>query len=115
VYVDEENDYREILGYLRSLSPDLCQRVVYYKENESLFDKFDIEKDLERLLKRKVWLKSGGYILIDRTEALVAIDVNTVVISERPILRTQFSELILMLFPKSAASCVCGISGVDCC
>lgn len=77
VYVDEENDYREILGYLRSLSPDLCQRVIHYKERESLFDKFDIEKDLERLLKRKVWLKSGGYILIDRTEALVAIDVNT--------------------------------------
>ena len=42
-----------------------------------MFDKFDIEKDLERLLKRKVWLRSGGYILIDKTEALVAIDVNT--------------------------------------
>ena len=42
-----------------------------------LFDRFDIEKDLEKLLKRKVWLRSGGYILIDRTEALVAIDVNT--------------------------------------
>jgi ribonuclease G len=77
VYVDDESDYREILGYLRSLSPDLCQRVIPYKESESLFDRFDIEKDLERLLKRKVWLKSGGYILIDRTEALVAIDVNT--------------------------------------
>ncbi len=77
VYVDNKSDYQEILEYLRSLSPDLCKRVIHYRESESLFDKFDIEKDLERLLKRKVWLKSGGYILIDKTEALVAIDVNT--------------------------------------
>ena len=77
VYVDNEEDYREILSYLNALSPDLTRRVVLYKEKTPLFDKFDIEKDLERLLKRKVWLRSGGYILIDRTEALVAIDVNT--------------------------------------
>ena len=77
VFVDQEEDYQEILGYLRTLSPDLCNRVVRYKEKIPLFDKFDVEKDLDRLLKRKVWLRSGGYILIDRTEALVAIDVNT--------------------------------------
>lgn len=77
VYVDQEDDYREIQSYLNALSPDLCKRVVLYKEKTPLFDRFNIEKDLERLLKRKVWLRSGGYILIDRTEALVAIDVNT--------------------------------------
>jgi ribonuclease G len=77
VYADQEEDYEEILGYLRTLSPALCSRVVHYKEKTPLFDRFDIEKDLEKLLKRKVWLRSGGYILIDRTEALVAIDVNT--------------------------------------
>ncbi len=77
VYVDQEEDRKEILSYLKALSPDLCKKVVLYKEKVPLFDKFNIEKDLERLLKRKVWLKSGGYILIDRTEALVAIDVNT--------------------------------------
>lgn len=77
VYVDQEKDYREILDYIRLLSPDLCKRVILYQEKLPLFDKFDIEKELERFLKRKVWLKSGGYILIDRTEALVAIDVNT--------------------------------------
>jgi ribonuclease G len=77
VYVDEEEDHREILSYIGALSPDLCRRVVRYTANEPLFDKFNIEKDLERLLRRKIWLRNGGYILIDRTEALVAIDVNT--------------------------------------
>lgn len=77
VYVDQEEDYREILGYLKTLSPALRDRVVRYNDSEPLFDRFNVEKDLDRLLKRKVWLRSGGYILIDRTEALVAIDVNT--------------------------------------
>lgn len=77
VYADQDDDYQEIQEYLKALSPDLRNRVIRYKEKLPLFDKFNIEKDLERLLKRKVWLRSGGYILIDKTEALVAIDVNT--------------------------------------
>ncbi|NLG18893.1 MAG: Rne/Rng family ribonuclease [Fibrobacter sp.] len=77
VYADQDDDYQEILNYLKVLSPDLCKRVIRYDEKVPLFDRFNIEKDLDRLLKRKVWLRSGGYILIDRTEALVAIDVNT--------------------------------------
>ncbi|MDO5577004.1 MAG: Rne/Rng family ribonuclease, partial [Fibrobacter sp.] len=77
VYADQDDDYQEILDYLGALSPDLCKSVVRYRDKVPLFDKFNIEKDLERLLKRRVWLRSGGYILIDRTEALVAIDVNT--------------------------------------
>ena len=77
VYADQDDDYQEIQEYLKALHPDFCNRVIRYREKQPLFDKFDIEKDLERLLKRKVWLRSGGYILIDKTEALVAIDVNT--------------------------------------
>ncbi len=77
VYVDQEDDYKDVLSYVEALSPEMSKRVYFYREKVPLFDKFNIEKDLERLLKRKVWLKSGGYILIDRTEALVAIDVNT--------------------------------------
>jgi len=77
VYVDQAEDYREIQSYLDALSPELCRRVIRYTSSEPLFDKFNIEKDLERLLRRKIWLRNGGYILIDRTEALVAIDVNT--------------------------------------
>ncbi|HEX7511341.1 MAG TPA: Rne/Rng family ribonuclease, partial [Chitinivibrionales bacterium] len=77
VYVDQQDDFNEIQSYLRSVSPDLCNRVIFYKEKRPLFDTFNIEKDLELSLKRKVWLKSGGYILFDHAEALLAIDVNT--------------------------------------
>lgn len=77
VYVDQQEDYNEIISYLKTISPSLCSRVKLYKDNIPLFDKFDIEKDLEILLKRKVWLKSGGYIVFDHTEALLTIDVNT--------------------------------------
>jgi ribonuclease G len=77
VYADQKDDFDEIQSYLRSVSPDLCRQVVFYKEKTPLFDTFHIEKDLELSLKRKVWLKSGGYILFDHTEALLAIDVNT--------------------------------------
>jgi ribonuclease G len=77
VYVDQQDDFAEIQSYLRSVSPDLCEKVVFYKDKRPLFDTFNIEKDLELSLKRKVWLKSGGYILFDHAEALLAIDVNT--------------------------------------
>lgn len=76
-WVDQEEDYQEIVNYLRHVSPQLCDRIRRYTEKKPLFDAFNIEKDLEQSLKRKVWLKGGGYILLDKTEALVAIDVNT--------------------------------------
>jgi len=77
VHADQEEDYKEIKNYVKALSPEMTKSVFHYRDKTPLFDKFNIEKDLDRLLKRKVWLKSGGYVLIDRTEALVAIDVNT--------------------------------------
>jgi ribonuclease G len=77
VYVDHRDDHEEILKYLRTVSPELCKRVVFYSDRLPLFDKFNIEKDLDLSLRRKVWLKGGGYILFDHTEALLAIDVNT--------------------------------------
>jgi len=77
VYVDQDDDFAEIQAYLCTMSSGLGQRVIMYKDKTPLFDKFNIEKDLELSLKRKVWLKSGGYILFDHAEALLAIDVNT--------------------------------------
>jgi ribonuclease G len=77
VWVDQKEDFDEIQSYLRSVSPDLCGRVRFHVDKTPLFDMYKIEKDLELSLKRKVWLKSGGYILFDHTEALLAIDVNT--------------------------------------
>ena len=77
VYVDQDEDYQEIMSYLKAVTPDICNRVVRYTDKLPLFDKFNVEKTLERSLKRKVWLKSGGYVLFDHAEALLAIDVNT--------------------------------------
>ncbi|MBD3315586.1 MAG: Rne/Rng family ribonuclease [Chitinivibrionales bacterium] len=75
--VDLESDYNEVRDYLKAAAPNLLDRVKMYKAKVPLFDKYDIEKELERSVRRKVWLKSGGYLLIDHTEALLAIDVNT--------------------------------------
>jgi ribonuclease G len=77
VLVDNEDDYKEVQSYLKSVSPELLKRVQLYRDRVALFDKYNVEKELERSMKRKVWLKSGGYLIFDHTEALFAIDVNT--------------------------------------
>jgi ribonuclease G len=75
--VDSRSGYREVAGYLRTVAPELRGRVEYYKDSTPVFDAYDIEADIERSLRRKVYFKKGGYIVIDHTEALTSIDVNT--------------------------------------
>ena len=75
--VDDAAAHEKCLGYVRALVPSLESRVKLYGERAPVFDAFGIEKDIEKALRRRVWLKSGGYIVIDHTEALVSIDVNT--------------------------------------
>ena len=75
--VDDPAAHDKVLGYVRALVPSLEERVRLYTERAPLFEAFGIEKDIEKALRRRVWLKSGGYIVIDHTEALVSIDVNT--------------------------------------
>src|SRR5439155_119628 len=75
--VDSAEVYDKCLGYVRALVPALAERVRLYTERAPVFDHYGIEKDIEKALRRRVWLKSGGYIVIDHTEALVSIDVNT--------------------------------------
>jgi ribonuclease G len=77
VHADDKDDYEEILAYLETVAPRLKNRVSYYTGREPIFDRFNIEKVLDRSLRRKVWLKCGGYICFDHTEALLAVDVNT--------------------------------------
>ncbi len=77
VVVDHQEDYEEVRGYLKTVAPKLLDRVKPYKGETPLFEKYNIERDLERSLRRKVWLRSGGYLLVDHAEALLAIDVNT--------------------------------------
>lgn len=75
--VDSKKLHREIVKYLKDVAPPLLQRVELYSDKVPIFDKFKIETEINKSLSRKVWLKSGGYVFFDHTEALVAIDVNS--------------------------------------
>ncbi len=77
VVVDDKDSFAEIQSYLKSVSPELRDRVKLYKGRDPIFDEYGIEPQIEKTFERKVWLKKGGYICIDHAEALVAIDVNT--------------------------------------
>ena len=75
--IDSRSGYESILSFLDSFMPSLKSSVELYEGSEPIFDVYNLEGDISRALKKKVWLKSGGYIVIEHTEALVAIDVNT--------------------------------------
>jgi ribonuclease G len=75
--VDSKKYYQEILHFVGHFMPSLRQKVELYHGDIPIFDAYNISTELSRALERKVWLKSGGYIVIDQAEALVAIDVNT--------------------------------------
>ena len=77
VVVDEKKLFKEIRAYVQWVSPDMLNRVEYYREKEPIFDKYGIEKDIQVLLSKKVWLKSGGYLFLEKTEAMTVIDVNS--------------------------------------
>jgi len=77
IWVDNEELYESVLRFVQRFQPALVSRVKLYTRPEPIFDAFNITAELEKALRPKVWLKSGGYIVINQTEALVAIDVNT--------------------------------------
>ena len=77
LWCDDQDTYSRIVQFVQTYMPRLRARVQLYHENEPLFEHFKIEPQIERALDRKVWLKSGGYLIFDQAEALTAIDVNT--------------------------------------
>src|SRR6266851_9096554 len=77
VWIDSVEQYQRIVEFLDQIQPVLVPRVRLYRRDEPIFDEFGIEPEIAKALNSKVWLKSGGYIVINQTEALVAIDVNT--------------------------------------
>jgi len=76
-WVDDVEAYREIVEFLDQRDPSLVARVKLYRRSADLMTAFGIEAELEKALRPRVWLKSGGYLVVNQTEALVAIDVNT--------------------------------------
>jgi ribonuclease G len=75
--VDNRADYRTIMAYVRQVMPQLKKRVTLYKGATPLFDLYKVEPEIDKMLDRKVWIKKGSYLVIDQTEAMVTIDVNT--------------------------------------
>ncbi|MGE5323167.1 MAG: Rne/Rng family ribonuclease [Actinomycetota bacterium] len=77
IWSDTEQEYERVLRFVSRFQPSLVKRVKLYSKETPLFEQFNITDEINKALKSKVWLKSGGYIVINQTEALVAIDINT--------------------------------------
>jgi len=77
LWVSGAEIYEQVVGYLRQAAPELVSRVELHVPEGTLFERFGVESELERALSSRVWLPSGGYLVVSPTEALVAIDVNT--------------------------------------
>jgi ribonuclease G len=77
IWADTEQEYERINRFVARFQPSLVRRVKLYTKDTPLFEQFGLDAEINKSLKSKVWLKSGGYIVINQTEALVAIDINT--------------------------------------
>lgn len=77
VILDEKKLFKEVKAYVQWMTPDMMDRLELYRGKEPIFDKYGIEKDIQNLMSRKLWLKSGGYIYLEKTEAMTVIDVNS--------------------------------------
>lgn len=77
VLIDSKKLYNEIINYLKKKSPALLDKVTYYKGKQSLFDRYGVEKDIAQTFQRTVRLKSGASFVIDQTEAMIVIDINS--------------------------------------
>ena len=77
IWIDNEEEYGKVVEFVSRFQPKLVSKVKLYTKETPIFEEFGIQHELDKALRAKVWLKSGGYIVINHTEALVAIDVNT--------------------------------------
>ena len=77
IWIDNEEEYGKVVDFVNRFQPKLVSKVKLYTKETPIFEEFGIQHELDKALRAKVWLKSGGYIVINHTEALVAIDVNT--------------------------------------
>lgn len=77
IWIDNEEEFSKVVEFVGRFQPKMVSRVKLYTKDAPIFEEFGIQQELDKALRPKVWLKSGGYIVINHTEALVAIDVNT--------------------------------------
>ena len=77
IRIDNEQEYRRVVSLIERIMPNLLSRVKLYSKEFPIFEEYGVQGEIDKALRSKVWLKSGGYLVINQTEALVAIDVNT--------------------------------------
>jgi ribonuclease G len=77
IQVDSRDEYNKVMAYTKGLAPEMQKNVEMYSDPEPIFDRYGIEREIDKMFERKVWMKGGAYLVIDQTEALVTIDVNT--------------------------------------
>jgi len=77
IRLDDDVEYKRVVALMGRIMPNMISRVKHYTKDYPIFDEYGVQSEIDKALRSKVWLKSGGYIVINQTEALVAIDVNT--------------------------------------
>jgi len=77
VMMDSKKEFKRIRSYLRTIAPAMRSKIKLYSKEIPLFDFYNIESQIDKMLERKVWIRKGAYIIIDQTEAMVTVDVNT--------------------------------------
>ena len=77
IRVDSEDEYQQIVEFINRIQPRLVKRVKLYTKEQPILEAYGVQAEIDKAIKPRVWLKSGGYLVINQTEALVAIDVNT--------------------------------------
>jgi ribonuclease G len=77
VHIDAHDMYRQVIDFTYTFTPEMTSRIRYYTGERPIFDLYGVEDEIQKALERKVQLKSGGYLIIDQTEAMTTIDVNT--------------------------------------
>jgi ribonuclease G len=75
--VDDQGEYERIVEFVNRVQPRMVKRVKLYTRDEPILEAFNVQAEIDKAIKPRVWLRSGGYLVINQTEALVAIDVNT--------------------------------------
>ncbi|MGK0288799.1 MAG: ribonuclease G [bacterium] len=101
--IDDYNEYQKVKNYIETYLPNTTTQLRVFKKNENIFDSYGINQAIDRALSRKVWLKSGGYLVIDQSEALTSIDVNTGKFTgsdnhEETILQTNLESAIELVY-----------------
>ena len=101
IHIDSKKSYKTICNYVNKINPQNVDKINFYSKKEPIFNHYNIEEQITKSLNKKVWLKSGGHLVIDHTEAMVVIDVN----SGRYIGKKNHEENSLKINMEAAKEC----------